>query len=186
MKTASTVIFFLCLLKGLSQCPEAGMDSSVTYCKNEVFDLSELLSPDASAGGVFLNPADDTLSSTLDSCPIPGIYTYSYVVSDSACENDTAFFYVTIENCPTGGTDELLNESKLLVYPNPSIDQLTMSSTDAESLQIYDEHGKCVYQRTAPLASAINISEFDPGIYLLILQKDGNSTFQRFQRIEAP
>jgi hypothetical protein len=189
MKSAVTVIFYLCVLlpvKSWAQCPEAGMDSSVTYCRHEVFDLSELLSPDASPGGVFLNPAGDTLSSPLDSLTFPGIYTYSYIVSDTACENDTAAFYVTIENCPTGGTNDLLNESHLLVYPNPAMDHLVLSDTDASVLLIYDELGKCVYRQTAPLSSVIFISDFDSGLYLLILRKDGYDTFQRFQKIDMP
>lgn len=189
MKSLFTAILFLCFLspaKSWTQCPIAGNDSSVTYCWYEPFDLSTLLSADADSGGVFLNPFGDTLNPPQDTLSIPGAYTYAYIVSDSGCVNDTAELIVTIDPCFIGGVDEVVNESFLLAYPNPAIDHLKLNSTDADEILIYDEHGKCVFRQTASLTSVIDISQFDSGLYLLLLQQDGAGAFQRFLKIDAP
>ncbi len=189
MKPLLKILLVACFLlsgKISAQCPIAGTDSSATYCKNEVFDLSTLLSADADSGGVFINPYGDTLISSLDSLFIPGIYTYHYIVSDSACENDTAAFYVTIVNCPFGGVNDLLNESPLLSYPNPAIKNLILSTTEADDLLIYNELGECVFRKSAPMTAVIDISQLAPGLYLLLLQQDGAVAFQRFLKIDAP
>ena len=181
------VLGFLLPWKAIAQCPVAGSDSSAAYCWHEGFDLSTLLSADADSGGVFLNPSGVTLlNPPHDTLSIPGAYTYTYIVSDSGCVNDTAELIVTIDPCFIGGVDDLLNESHLLTYPNPAVDQLMLHTTTADYLLIYDVNGKCVFQQQAPLTSGIDVSKLDPGIYLLLLQQDGVTQFQRFLKADAP
>jgi Secretion system C-terminal sorting domain len=180
------VLSLLLPVKAVAQCPIAGNDSSATYCRNEPFDLSALLSADADSGGVFLNPSGDTLVPPQDTLPIPGIYTYVYIVSDSGCVNDTAELIVTIDPCIIGGVDDLFDESHLLAYPNPATDQLHLFAATADNLLIYNAQGQCVFRQTAPLTSAIDISQLEPGLYLLMLQQDGAGQFQRFLKVDAP
>lgn len=188
MKSLLKTIIVLCfLLPGIAnaQCPVAGSDSSETFCPGYPFDLSTLLSADADTGGVYYRPNDSILDPPIDSLNIPGMYTYYYVVSDTNCANDTAVFMITIY-CFIGGTDEITEASKVLAYPNPATDQLMLYSTAADDLVIYDVHGKCVFRQTAPLTSVIDVSQLDPGFYLLLLQQDGVAEFQRFMKVDAP
>lgn len=184
----STIIVLSCCFPGktIAQCPVAGSDSSVTYCWHEAFDLSTLLSADADTNGVFFNPAGDTINPPEDTLSIPGVYTYTYIVSDSACENDTAKFYITIYNCPIGGVGEVLNESTLLAYPNPATDQLVLHDKAVDELLIYDKRGRCVYRQSTPMSSVIDISRLDAGLYLLVIRQDGKAGFQRFMKLAAP
>ncbi|MES2556121.1 MAG: T9SS type A sorting domain-containing protein [Bacteroidota bacterium] len=189
MKSLLKALLFLCFLfpgKTIAQCPVAGSDSSATYCWHEGFDLSNVLASDADSGGIFLNPYGDTINPPHDTLSIPGVYTYMYIVSDSACENDTAELVVTIDPCFIGGINEVSNESILLAYPNPAIDNLVLNDGLTGDILIYDEHGKCVFRQSAPLTSVIDISQFEPGLYLLTVQQDGMARFQRFVKIAAP
>ena len=93
---------------------------------------------------------------------------------------------MTIQWCPSGGVNEVLNESTLLAYPNPATDHLALSNSAADNLLIYDQHGKCVFRQSAPFDSVLDISGFDPGLYLLILQQDNKAEFQRFLKIDTP
>lgn len=180
------VLSLLLPVKAVAQCPIAGNDSSATYCRYEPFDLSALLAADADVGGVFLNPSGDTLVPPQDTLPIPGIYTYVYIVSDSGCVNDTAELIVTIDPCIIGGVDDLFVESHLLAYPNPATDQLNLFAATADDLWIYNAQGQCVFRQTAPLTSVIDLSQLEPGLYLLLLQQDGAGQFQRFLKVDAP
>ena len=188
MNSLLKTIFVLALLfpvNSIAQCPVAGSDSSETYCPGYPFDLSTLLSADADTGGVYYRPNDSILDPPIDSLTIPGMYTYYYVVGDTNCANDTAVFIITIY-CFFGGTDEITEASQVLAYPNPATDQLMLHSTMADDLVIYDVHGKCVFRQQAPLSSVIDVSQLDPGFYLLLLQQDGVAEFQRFMKVDAP
>ena len=180
MKTIFTLSFFLLLCGfAFAQCPSAGRDSAIVYCKNEPFDVADLRSPDADTGGVFIDPAGDTMTTTQISLMFPGQFTYRYLISDTSCPADTAKYVITIVNCWPGGLDENTLENNALIKANPASDILLLNDPHFDLLEIYETSGRRVllFSKTQAL---INISKLQSGNYLLIQEKNGIRQFQRF------
>ena len=83
----------------------AGVDADAAFCKGTVINLDDLLSGDASQGGVWESVDNVIFSgSTWDTGPTPlGLgpdFDFFYAVDSPGCPSDTAFFTITI-------TDEL-------------------------------------------------------------------------------
>lgn len=183
MKTIFTLILSL-ISSGFifGQCPTAGRDSAVTYCKHEVFDVASLRSSDADLGGAFLDPAGDTMFVTTDSLIFPGIYTYRYKVSEPGCPDDTAKYFITIISwwCDTGGVSESILENNSLIQTNPVIDQIVLNETHYDQLEIYETSGRSVLKLAASSNTCIDVSQLEQGNYILVLDKNGAKQFQRF------
>jgi hypothetical protein len=184
MKTFLTFILFLVFSGTLpAQCPTAGQDTSATYCKQEPFDVATLRSTDADSGGVFINPAGDTMITTMDTLIFPGQYTYRYIVSQSGCPNDSAKYIISIVHCWPGGIPETSLENNQLIRPNPVNEQLILSETNYDHLEIYSPAGSCVLTFSASTNTLIDVSKLEGGNYILILDKDGIRQFQRFVKL---
>lgn len=180
MKTILLVILSLTFYElGFAQCPTAGLDSAVTYCKYEPFDVASLRSNDADFGGAFLDPAEDTMIVTIDTLIFPGQYHYFYVVSDSVCLNDTAEYVITIINC-WGGISETVLENNALIHPNPVNSYLILNEIHYDQLEIHEISGRSVLKLTASSNTSIDVSQLEQGNYILVLEKNGTKQFQRF------
>lgn len=180
MKTIFVLIIFLGS-QGLifAQCPSAGQDSAVTYCKNEFFDVADLRSGDADTNGVFMDPAGDTMNNSIISLAIPGIYNYYYYVSDTNCPVDTARYVITITSFCWGKLTENISENNTLIKSNLVNDELILNNSDYDLLEVYETSGHRVllFSKTQ---TPITISKLQGGNYLLIHEKNGIRQFQRF------
>ena len=63
-------------------------------------------------------------------------------------------------------------EPKINVYPNPSVDQVTIHAPQESQLTIFDIHGKLVYSSTIGISPMIKLdcSTWLPGLYTVILE----------------
>lgn len=72
--------------------------------------------------------------------------------------------------------EEIVEETKFRIYPNPTdgLLQIEISNLDTEiesSIKLFDLQGRKVYENNNPgLTNAIDISERNPGVYILMLQ----------------
>lgn len=180
MKTIFTLILSIISSSFIfGQCPTAGRDTAVTYCKQEVFDVAELRSSDADTNGVFIDPAEDTMTNTAISLNFPGQYNYFYHVSDTSCPVDTAKYVITIVWCETGGVSETILEDNSLIQSNPVNDQLILNDSHYDELEIYETSGRRVLFFLDE-KSIIDVSKLERGNYILVLNKNGTKQFQRF------
>lgn len=71
------------------------------------------------------------------------------------------------------GTSEIINENKILVYPNPAKEYVTIASSNKtiKSINIINSTGMWVVTEK-PISSSINISKLPKGIYLLDIHFD--------------
>ena len=79
------------------------------------------------------------------------------------------------------GFEELFADSKLVIYPNPCKDKLTVrSGTELEKYSIYDMDGKKV-QEAKPTSNLIDVNSFEKGIYFIVAyDKKGAQSKIRF------
>lgn len=181
MKTFFTLILFLAFSGTLlAQCPTAGRDTIVSFCKNEPFDVADLRSGDADTNGVFIDPAGDTMTSTNISLMFPGQYHYFYQVSDLGCTSDTAEYLINIFNCWPSGISETILENNELIQLNPVNDQLLLSDPNYDQLEIYSTAGRCVLTHPGSQNTLIDVSKLEGGNYILVIDKKGTKQFQRF------
>lgn len=182
MKTFFTLIFFLAFSGTLlAQCPTAGSDTAVTYCKYEPFDLADLRSNDADLGGVFIDPNGDTVTVTSMSLAFPGQFHFFYKVSEAGCPRDSADYRVDIFNCGTDGLSESMLENHALIRSNPVNDLLMLNDSHFDQLEIYENSGRLVLLFSDE-KNFIDVSQLESGNYILILEKDGTRQFQRFTK----
>ncbi len=180
MKTIFTLILSLASSSFIfGQCPSAGQDTVVTYCRYEPFDVAELRSSDADTNGVFIDPAGDTMTNTAISLIFPGQYNYFYHVSDTSCPVDTAKYVITITWCETGGVSETILEDNSLIQTNPVNDLLILNDSHYNQLEIYETSGRRVLLFSDE-KKVIDISQLERGNYILVLEKNGTKQFQRF------
>lgn len=178
MKTILLLILFLVLSgTNFAQCPTAGRDSAVTYCKNEPFDVADLRSSDADLGGAFIDPWGDTMTITVDTLIFPGQYTYRYIVSDLGCSNDSAKYVITIISWCEGGLSEI-TENNTLIQSNPVSQQLILTDPHYDQLEIYETSGRRILLSNSQ--SILDVSHLQRGNYILVLEKNGTKRFQRF------
>jgi hypothetical protein len=181
MKTIFLGILSLSFYGSVSaQCPSAGQDSTAVYCKNELFDVAELRSDDADISGVFIDPAGDTMTTTVISLMFPGQYSYFYHVSDTTCPVDTAKYVIVIQNCWPWGLAENVVENNAIIRINPVSDQLVIHEIPFDFLEIYDTSGRRVLILSGSANTVIDVSQLKSGNYILILSNDGIKQFQRF------
>lgn len=181
MKTTILILFTAFCASLHAQCPNAGQDSSATYCPNEFFDVADLRSDDADTNGVFINPWGDTMTNTATSLVFPGQYSFFYHVTDTSCPVDTAKYVITIlpnSACSWGLTENTL-ENNRLIRSNPVNDELILIDPDYDLLEIHETSGRLVLSFSTE-KSSLDVSPLQSGNYLLIHEKNGIRQFQRF------
>jgi|GEM_PF-2919237 len=165
----------------VAQCPTAGNDTIVTYCKYEPFDLADLRSTDADLGGIFIDPNGDTVTVTSMSLAFPGQFHFFYKVSEAGCPRDSADYRIDIFNCGTDGVSENILENHALILSNPVNDLLMLNDSHFDQLEIYENSGRRVLLSSTN-ETIIDISQLEKGNYILILEKDRTRQFQRFTK----
>jgi len=82
-------------------------------------------------------------------------------------------------NNPILAVENQINED-FEIYPNPAIDQIYLSGVNTESnYQITDLSGKIV-QNNEVSSGSIDINDLDSGLYLLIINSNGNQISKKF------
>lgn len=77
--------------------------------------------------------------------------------------------------------EEIVEETKFTIYPNPTdgLLQIDIPNLDTEtpsSIKIFDVQGRIVYENNTPgLTNSIDMSERNPGVYILMLQAGGKT-----------
>ncbi len=99
-----------------------------------------------------------------------------------AAGNTTSFSQVI--ECPTGVEDELEND-KLIVYPNPSVDKIVNFEVNLNSgatLQVYDMIGSLIIEKNVPSAATydFNFSGYQSGSYLVKVFNEDEVIIKRF------
>lgn len=83
------------------------------------------------------------------------------------------------------GVNELAEvENQFLVYPNPSKDWINLETGNDEpvEVEISDITGKTMIKQT--VTNGINISDLDPGLYLISIKSDSHTVTKRFIVVE--
>ncbi len=133
------------------------------------------------SGGVFSgNGVDSNIFSPQEAGE--GLHTITYVFTDSRGCISNATQNVTVQIC--AGTEDLLNEKSVKVYPNPFNDAITISfegySYEHVQISLYDVSGKQIMnmqQQHVDVNNAIQLSlqHLEAGTYLLQV-KQANAT----------
>ena len=121
--------------------PNAGDDNSETVCEGDNFDLIDLLSIDADAGGVFSDPSGTggLTGSTVNTTGLGGqTFNYLYTVGlpSDPCADNKATLTLIIESPSEAGD----NNSETLCE-GENIDLISLLSSDADAGGIFSDPG---------------------------------------------
>ncbi len=89
------------------------------------------------------------------------------------------------ENVKTSIKEKSLANTEIMVCPNPTNGQLTISGMEGMAkLEVYTLSGAKVYQATGDiiLPYSIDISDYHPGIYIVKVTADGNSFMRKVMK----
>ncbi len=106
---------------------------------------------------------------------------YAVIVHSTSCVDTSSCVPVNII-----GVEEMISANSLLLFPNPTSDQLFIRFTDSDAknithISILDLTGKLVWQSTQVSQNMpVDVSHLPEGIYTLALQKDHETTHQTF------
>lgn len=80
----------------------------------------------------------------------------------------------------SGVKDKQIDKSIVQVFPNPTVDFLTISS-DKEIIgfELYDLHGRQLLQSKSGQQNTIDLKDFDNGLYLLFLKTNDMNYIKR-------
>lgn len=80
----------------------------------------------------------------------------------------------------TALTDPKIDLGTIQVYPNPTVDLLTISTNlQITGLTIYDLHGRELLQSKSGQQNTVDLKNFDSGIYLLLLRTNDMTYIKR-------
>lgn len=113
---------------------------------------------------------------------VPGFSTVTITATDPFGLSASTSFSIEV-NDPVLGLNKELNP--ITIYPNPVSDRLFISSEEGTAnigeIIIYDMAGKIIEQFDAGYSpKAIDVSQYEPGSYLLLLNIDGVTKTKRF------
>ncbi|MDX1444984.1 T9SS type A sorting domain-containing protein [Lishizhenia sp.] len=161
----------------------AGINGSLTTCKNNPVILTDALSGDINIDGTWYDYQDNEIIGLPVSPNIPGQFNYDYVVGNGVCPNDTATVVVVVDgSCDYLGA-EIFEDGALEVYPNPTSDVLNIvSNIEHENLEvmILDLNGRVVLTSSSVLMSGstvkMDVSSLTEGMYMLKVFNANTST----------
>lgn len=163
------------------EAPDAGDDGFYTACNTFDIVLSDHLGGSHDGGGTWTdNMGTDALFGGLF-VPYglaPGVYTFTYTVSNVSCPTDSALITITLTECL--GTEEMEN-GELSVYPNPVSDVLTIQNLNVPgngTIEVLDVQGKVIL--STPVTKTfgnveLDLSNVENGVYFVRVTTD-NST----------
>jgi hypothetical protein len=153
----------------------AGLDGTITACKNNPVDLYSGLNGTVDMGGDWYNPTNNLMpSSQFNTGTFPGQYNYKYIAGNGVCPDDTASVVVTVTNCNWLSVDEHTLES-VNVYPNPSSGLVYIESglsTEKVNLVVTDINGRVVETGSHVISNGVNtvdLSKVQRGTYFFKL-----------------
>ena len=96
--------------------------------------------------------------------------------------NNTEFLLAKLgTNVSSGIHDFDAKKNDVLMYPNPSRNQLYINSNQIESITLIDSNGKIVLQKHVNSSESIDITSITSGLYVAKLNfKNGNNSVQKF------
>ena len=114
----------------------------------------------------------------------PGTYDIELIVSNQAGA-DTMTHTIYIDNCGVGMDEN--DHTDLLIYPNPSSNQITLQAGDnMNAVQLFDLSGKLIYNDNfnATSVSVVDVQSLPIGIYAIRIQfEDGTIANRRIEVI---
>jgi len=119
---------------------------------------------------------NSTVSSSLNSIFFADSFT-GYTVGNGG---------IILKTTSTGvGLDEKTLEEKLIIYPNPTSDQITISLGNSviHSIKILDQSGK-ITMTVDPSITCIHVEDLSRGIYFIQIVTDEGSSIKKFVKDE--
>lgn len=143
--------------------------SNQTICANSSTTLNAV-----GSGTInwFTTPSSTNIVGTGTSIVTPtlGTGTYTYFAEASTCGpsiNRTPVTF-TVISCTSVGVEEIVNEIRPKVYPNPSNGAYRIDLKENSCITVYNNLGQMIYQEKFNAGSIqININQFPNGLYLL-------------------
>lgn len=166
----------------------AGIDGSITVCKNEPLDLLAGLSGNVDLNGSWYDPANVILtSSNITSSAFQGNYNYDYIAGNGVCPNDTANVVVTVlGTCDFLDIDEA-TFAGIEVYPNPTNGMVYVSASNNAgtfNYEVTDANGRVIATAVNAINGAattsIDLSKVETGVYFIRLS---NTTGDKVYRV---
>jgi hypothetical protein len=165
----------------------AGLDGTITACKNEPIDLLSGLNGTVNLGGSWYDPTNNLMpNSQVMTGTFPGQFNYKYITGNNICPNDTSGVVVTIlGNCNWLSVDENALESVNL-YPNPSTGLVYIESalsTESFNLIVTDVNGRVIETGSNSITNGlntVNLKDVQRGTYFFKLS---NETAEKVYRV---
>ena len=163
----------------------AGVDGTITACRNEPIYLLSGLTGNVDLGGQWYNPSNIPTDVSITTSNFPGSYNYDYIVSNGVCPNDTSNILVTVGTCDYLDIQELVF-GDMNVYPNPT-DGLVFisnaSSSETFNYEILDVKGQVLSAKMAAIngttTTEISLEKLEPGVYMIkVYNTEAEKTFR--------
>ena len=164
----------------------AGLDGTITVCRNNPINLFSGLSGTVDLGGQWYDPSNSPTPSAIISSTIPGQFNYDYITSNGVCPNDTSNVVLTVDaNCDYLDVQELVF-GNMSMYPNPTNGIISISNEGSEevfSYELTDVNGKVIAVEIAVIngtkATEVNLGELESGLYLIrVYNNNAEKTFR--------
>lgn len=153
----------------------AGMDGTITACKNEPIDLLSGLHGNVDLDGDWYDTQNIIMpNSQVITGTFPGEFNYDYITGNGVCPNDTSGVVVTVTNCNWLSVEENALE-EVTLYPNPSTGLIyieSASNAPVFDLVITDINGRVVETANKTIANGVNtvnLSQVQNGVYFFKL-----------------
>jgi hypothetical protein len=158
----------------------AGLDGSLTACRNEPIDLLSGLGGNIDLGGQWYNPSNQPIAnSEIITSNIPGQFNYFYISGNGVCPNDTALVLVNVSStCNYLDVQEMYFGS-MSVQPNPSNGVFSVSnygSTEVFSYEVTDMGGRVILSKESVINGTsetdIDLTGKVTGMYMIRVYND--------------
>ena len=163
----------------------AGVDGTITACRNEPIYLLSGLTGNVDLGGQWYNPSNSPTDVSITTSNLPGSYNYDYIVSNGVCPSDTSNILVTVGTCDYLDIQELVF-GDMNVYPNPT-DGLVFisnaSSSETFNYELLDVKGQVLSAKMAAIngttTTEISLEKLEPGVYMIkVYNTEAEKTFR--------
>jgi len=163
----------------------AGVDGTITACRNEPIYLLSGLSGNVDLGGQWYDPSNNPTNTSITTGNFPGSFNYDYIVSNGVCPNDTSNIVVTVGSCDYLDVQELVF-GDMNVYPNPTeglVFVSNASSSETFSYELLDIKGQVLSVKTAAIKGAttteVSLEKLEPGVYMIrVYNSEAEKTFR--------
>ena len=154
----------------------AGVDGTITSCRNEPIDLLAGLNGTADLNGDWYDPSNVLMaSSQITTANFPGQYNFDYISGNGVCPDDTANVVVTVTSCNFLSIDENALE-EVSLYPNPSTGVVFVESTFTGNfdLVVTDINGRTIQtgKNIVSGTNTVNLKEVERGTYFFTLSTE--------------